>query len=150
VGIYRGRRRRGPRVILAIAIVLVLGTGILWAMRQSTAPPAPPPDPIQRLIGALEIVPVSYEGAVRDGAIIAGRDVQYRGAQDALARARALFGESRDALARRSPAAVAAVEDGLRDLEAGMRAFEAPAEIRRRTERVTGALGRLPPPKSGA
>jgi hypothetical protein len=141
MGIYRHRAATGRRWMLVAALGLLLAGGALWtARRHPQSTPSPRTDPVQLLVDALEIVPVSYDGAVRDGAVVPGRDVQYRGARDALVRARTLFEAARGPLASRSPGAVRLVDEGLRDVEAAVRTFAPPPEVRERTERLARAL----------
>jgi hypothetical protein len=114
---------------------------VVWTTSPKTEPSGTPrPDSIQALVGVLEIVPVSYEGAVRNGKIIQGQEVQYRGAQDALRRARALFREAQGTITARNPATARLVAETLRQIEEAITALRPPTEVRRLIERVTQAL----------
>lgn len=146
MAIYRGRRRlTGRRAGLVLALVAVLAGALLWALaRQPEPAPAARPDPVADLAGILEIVPVSYGGAVRDGAIVPGQEVQYRGAQDAVRRARALFEEAKPAIAARDAAAARLAEATLRQIEEAVAARRPPAEVRSLTDRLLRALSGLP------
>ncbi len=145
MAIYRGRRRlvsRRTGVALAIAAAL---TGVLvWAIRREPEPARTArPDPIQALVGVLEIIPVSYERAVRDGAIIAGQEVQYGGAQDALSRGRSLFENARGVIAAQNPATARLVEETLGEIGRAIAARRPPAEVRKLTDRLREDLKEL-------
>ncbi len=142
MAIYRGRRRLlGRRAGVLLALTAAVAGLLVWATRRGPEPAVPArPDPIQELLGSLEILLVSYEGAVKDGTLIPGQEAQYRGALDALQRARALFKETREAIAAQNIAAARFVEEGLRQLEEAVVARRPPAEVRRLTDQLTQAL----------
>jgi len=88
----------------------------------------------------LEILPVSYEGAVQNGTIIPEKEAQYKGALDALQRARSLFSEAKEKIAAPQTATARAVEDTLRQLDEAVAARRPPVEVRQLTDRLTQAL----------
>jgi len=142
MAIYRGRRRLvGGRVGILLALGAAVAGLLVWATRRGPEPAVPArPDPIQELLGSLEILLVSYEGAVKDGTIIPGQEAQYRGALDALQRARALSQETREAIAAQNIAAARLVEESLWQLEEAVASHRPAADVRRLTDRLTQAL----------
>lgn len=142
MAIYRGRRRLlGWRAGFLLAIGTALVGVLVWTTSRKPEPTGTArPDPIQALVGVLEIIPVSYEGAVQNGRIIQGQEVQYRGAQDALRRARALFGEAQGTITARNPTTARLLEETLRQIEAAVTALRPPAEVRRLIDRAMQAL----------
>lgn len=129
---------------MPIAVALVIGAlaGILvWAIRRGPEPERTPgPDPIQALAGVVEIIPISYQGAVEDGTIIPGQEVQYRGAQDAVRHARVRFEEAEKAIAARNAEAARAVEETLREIDQAVAALRPPAEVRQLADRLRQTL----------
>ncbi len=127
---------------IAVALIVGVFAGVLvWATRRGPEPERTPgPDPIQALAGVVEIIPISYEGAVEDGKIIPGQEVQYRGAQDAVRHARARFEEAEKAIAARNAAAARTVEETLREIEQAVAALRPPAEVRRLADRLRETL----------
>jgi hypothetical protein len=132
MAIYRGRRRLlGWRAAVLAAVGAALVGVVVWTASRKPEPTGTArPDPIQALVGVLEIIPVSYEGAVQNGRVIQGQEVQYRGAQDALRRARALFGEAQGTITARNPATARLLEETLRQIEEAVSAVGARAEVR--------------------
>ncbi len=115
---------------------------LVWVARRPPAEPARP-DPVQALVSVLEIVPVSYEGAVQGGAVVPGQEVQYRGARDAVRRAQALLAEARPAIAARDPAAARRAEATLEEIEEAVAALRPPAAVRALTEQAIRTLQRV-------
>lgn len=142
MAIYRGRRRLvGGRAGVLLALGAAVAGLLVWATRKGPEPAGTArPDPIQALMGVLEILPVSYEGSVKDGTIIPGREAQYRGALDALQKARALFKEAQGVIAAQNMATARTVEESLRQLEEAVASRRPPVEVRRLTDRLTQAL----------
>jgi hypothetical protein len=142
MAIYRGRRRFvGRRAGIVLALGAAVAGVFVWTTRREPEPSrAARADPVQALMEVLEILPVSYEGAVQNGTIIPGKEAQYKGALDALQRARSLFSEAKEKIAAPQTATARTVEDTLRQLDEAVAARRPPVEVRQLTDRLTQAL----------
>ena len=130
--------------VVGVAVGFALG----WGLRGTGEPD--PAAALARLrssvvsvVGTLEVVDVEYRESVRDGQVV--RSTEYRGARDALARARERYLEARAGLEALDPGLVARADalfgeaSGLLARRAG--AGEVSAVLGELTGLLRGALG---------
>ncbi len=142
MAIYRRPKPRWPALVGALALGLVIGSGVgLTLGRQE-------PDPVDavaevktslsRAAGVLEVVEIEYEESVDAGRVIS--EPEYSGARDALARSRSSYEEVRAALRAFDSDRTDAIDGAYDDLESMVQQRADPSEVAAAVDELTEML----------